>query len=1100
MSTGFQSKYLAVGFLVAIAAACTAEDVRARVDLDGVWSFRMDPREKGESERWFEVEQVFEDTVQVPGAWDAQGKGAESDKLEHQFLGKAWYKRQVLIPDSFAGHRAHLCFSGIHRYAVVWVNGTRLGEHVGYLSPFEFDVTRYAKPGTRMDITVRVDSVQNWDIDALIGAMDMIDYMDTYWGGIYGHVTLEARNEAYLSDLFVAPKVGPQRCEVQAAVHGSPPAGAELCVEVIATGGTVVAESRIDAPADAPVKVSVDSPHAAVWTPDSPVLYTARASLVQDGKPIDAIEARFGFREIVLEGERILLNGKRFFLRGYGDDSIFPETMAPPADKEFYLKRLAVAKEFGFNYVRHHSTMLPQEYYDACDEVGMFVSAEFPVAYPQFYARAKGAALDLMRTEWAAAVRKLRNHPSIFNWCMGNEVSTGMSIAPDLYKSAKELDPTRPVADTDGIPDEGYADGTKDRDTLDMYFIQFDVFNSVLENADFYKCPSPKKPVISHENGNYITFPRLDQIELFQQNIKPFWMIEAREKVSKMGLSGEVDLWAANSGKLYTLLHKLDKECLRKNANISGYHWWLFQDYWTTSNGLVDTYFRLKPGMDRDTVRKFNAPIVLLLDGIDLVYRGGGKLKAKFAVSNFGDSRLDSATLAYSVTLGNEKLIGLEQVVQTVAQGTVGELASTEVELPPVEKPCKVLIAAELRAGDLRVANDWYTWVYPPEDAAAPISAHVGATPDLCPWLKSLGINAMPTGQNHPPQTAYFVSYLPPEVIAAVSEGACAILYKPTGFVEATRTRFKTAWWKGGDKDTDAGTVVYEHPVTLGMAPEGWCDTSWYGLIEGSDGYLIDELPVQPNVLIRGIEAAGICRNKALLFEIGLGKGSLIVCGLNLDAKRQDGAADPAAEWLTARLIEYAATLPKAAATIPEQFVQQYTDRMTELNAPHIQGFSRLLRNDGEEGSWFTYRHNRANAIICRQTETGHLVEWLTDRAPESIGDDSVTFVFAGGLGWLSEPAGGGFVLLVNGKDTVHFDVCRGQALWRDKDSGVELCLLPRRNDAEDQAGLFYVRVPVTMLEPGSQCRLGVRSNAQGSKRWFALHPYTDVVNHLGMP
>lgn len=1089
-------KHAVLGIFLAITLASAAEDVRARMDLDGVWAFRMDPEELGESERWFEANRAFEHTVQVPGAWDAQGKGAETDKLRHQFLGKAWYKRQVTIPDSFAGRRIFLCFSGIHRSAVVWVNGTRLGDHIGYLSPFEFDITPYAQPGSQMDITVRVDSVQNWDIDALIGAMDMIDYMDTYWGGIYGHVSLEARNDAYVSDLFIAPKVEPQRCEVQASIHGtSPEEGAELYIEVLASDGSIVGTSRINAPANAPVKANVDAPEAAVWTPDSPVLYTARASLVRDGKVIDAIEARFGFREIVFAGEKILLNGKRCFLRGYGDDSIFPETMAPPTSKEFYLKRLAVAKECGFNYVRHHSTMLPPEYYDACDEIGMFVSAEFPVAYPQFYERAKGAALDLARTEWAAAVRKLRNHPSIFNWCMGNEVATGMSIAPDLYRRAKELDPTRPVADTDGIPVEGYADGTKDRETLDMYFIQFDVFKSVLENANFYKCPSPKKPVISHENGNYVTFPRLDQISLFQQNIKPFWMIEAQEKVSKMGLSGEVDLWAENSGRLYTLLHKLDKECLRKNANISGYHWWLLQDYWTTSNGLVDTYFRPKPGIDRKGVRKFNAPIVLLQDGIGLSYRGGEKLQIRFIASNFGDSGLDSPTLAYTISLGDEKLLEREQAVHVVAQGTVSELTSTEVELPPVQEPLRVLIAGELCSGDVRIVNDWFTWVYPA--AAARPSVQVYATPDLCPWLKSLGFTTMLI--NDPPSAVapYFVSYLSSDLINAVSGGACAILYKPIGFLEANQTHFKTAWWKGGIEDSNAGTVVYDHPVTRGMAPEGWCDTSWYGLIEKCDGYVADELPAPLNVLIRGIEVASLCRNKAFLFEAGLGNGSLIVCGLNLDAKRSDGTPDPVAEWLTMRLIEYAGTLPKTTAAIPEEFVRRYVDEAPELGAPYIQGFRRLLRNDGEKDRWFTYRHDRSEVIICRQTKKGHLVEWLTDPVSEP-GGDSVTFVFAGGLGWLSDPSGGEFVLLVNGKDTVRFDVCEGQGLWQDKDSGVELRLLRRRSSKDDQAGLFYVRVPVTMLEPGLPCRLGVRSDAEGSRRWFALHPYEDVVRRSG--
>jgi hypothetical protein len=1080
--------------MLLLTAVDGAAEPRPQLDLDGAWSFRMDAENQGEAESWFQPQAVFEDSVIVPGAWDAQGKGGETDKLHHQFLGKAWYKRQVEAPAAWAGRRIFLCFTGIHRYATVWVNGTRLGDHIGYLSPFEFDVTGQVQSSATLEITVCVDSEQRWEIDALIGAMDMIDYMDTYWGGIYGHVRLEARSAAFLSDLFVAPKAAPPGCEVHATVNGVPPAGSELRLEIVGADGVAAAESRSSVPADPAVRLHLDVPQAALWTPDTPVLYTARLSLLHAGQAIDAVETRFGFREIALDGPAILLNGRRIFLCGYGDDSIFPETMAPPTDKNFYLKRLQEARACGFNYVRHHSTMLPPEYFEACDEAGMFVSAEFPVAYPQFYARAKGEALDLYRSEWTAAVRKLRNHPSIFNWCMGNEVSNGMAIAPDLYRIAKELDPTRPVADTDGIPVEGYAQGTKDRDTLDMYFIQFDVFNTPLENAQFYDCPAPRKPVISHENGNYVTFPRLDQIDLFQHNIKPFWMVEARDKVEKMGLLAETERWAENTGRLYTLLHKIDKEALRKSPNISGYHWWLFQDYWTTSNGLVDTYFRPKPGIDRDAIRQFNGPVVLLQDGIDLLYRGGSTLSAALLVSNFGPGDLTAPAVTYTVRMGDQVLATQEQAVDAVSQGSLAELLRFEVSLPDVAQPMKLTIDAQLRAGETAVSNEWSTWIYPAKVPAPPSGIPVFSSADLHPWLEPMGAKPLPSDDALPAQAVYFSSHLTPQILDAISSGASAILFKPVGFVLAGRTRFKTAWWKGGGEDNNAGTVVYDHPVTSGMAPEGWCDTSWYELLEGADGYLIDELPAPPEVLIRGVEVASVCRNKALLFQAGVGKGSIIICGLNLDAKRPDGAAHPAAEWLTSRLIEHAATLPKPEAILPEAFVRERLAAMPQMNAPHLQGFARLVRNDGEEGSWFTYRHDRAAAIICRQTDKGHLVEWLTTPAPDPISGESVTFVFAGGLGWISQPASGGFVFMVEGKDVLGFDVCKGPGTWRNEKSGVALCLLPRRNDAEDQAGLFYVQVPAKMLEPGKPCRLGVRSEATGSSRWFALHPYTDVV------
>ena len=86
-------------------------------------------------------------------------------------------------------------------------------------------------------------------------------------------------------------------------------------------------------------------------------------------------------RQFSTDGYRLLLNGKRLMLRGYGDDHVYPQQMAMPSDKELHRKRLGIIKLYGFNYVRHHSTIMPPEYYDACDELGMIATAEFPIEW-----------------------------------------------------------------------------------------------------------------------------------------------------------------------------------------------------------------------------------------------------------------------------------------------------------------------------------------------------------------------------------------------------------------------------------------------------------------------------------------------------------------------------------------------------------------------------------------------------------------------------------------------------------------------------------------------------------------------------------------------
>ena len=1069
---------------------------REVISLDGVWQFKLDPENASEANAWFSPETPFQDEIVAPGAWDAQGFGEETDKLHHSFIGKGWYRRGVTIPPAWQGRRLFLCVGGVHRYAKVWVNGSFLGEHIGYLSPFEYEITGLVEPGAEAAIAICVDSEQRWDVDTLTGCFDLIDYMDTYWGGIWGHVTLEARSKAYLENLFVQPETSPPGCRVSAVLSGDASAYDGVQLEVVDSNGAAVAreksplqEARCEG---GEVALHAGMAGASLWSPATPVLYTARVSLLRNGEVVDRVEARFGLRTIEIRGAHVLLNGKRIFLHGYGDDCVYPETMAAPSDKAVYLARLRVAKEYGFNHVRHHSHMLPPEYYDACDEIGMLVSAEFPIAYQQFYERAQEPALELYKQEWAAAIKRLRNHASVFDWCMGNEMWGGVPLAPEMYRIAKELDPTRPVVDSDGLFVRSILDGTADRDTLDLYFTMFDVGNTPLDIPGKFHCPAPPKPVISHETGNYVTFPRLDLVPLFEDNFKPFWLTPVRDKLERMGLMDEAGRWAENSERLYYACHKANIEGLRKNPNLSGHHWWLLQDYWTTTNGIVDTYFRPKPGLNPEDIRAFNADVVLLQDGLGLTYRGGQRLEIALILSNFGPDELAGPTLRWQVRSSDDVIAEAVEHVASVTQGAVSEVGRIAIPLPDVGQPTALSIEAALSIDDRRFQNHWSTWIYPAETPPPRLEVPLFASPELLPLLAASGAQSLPADQPLPAHAVYVGRRLSKGMLDALASGASVVLMQPPGIFPMASTRFKTAWWHGNARDNNAGTVVYDNPVTRAMAPEGWCDTSWYHLIEGCHGYILDDSPAAPEVLVRGIEVASVCRNKALLFQAKAGEGCLIVCGLNLGVESH--AQPPEAQWLTAQLLQHAATLPEPAAQIPEEFLRSRVADIPEFEGPFLEGFARLLRNEGEEGVWFSYREQDAANHICRQTQKGHLVEWETARVPEAFDGDGVTFIFAGGLGWISQPETEGFALSVGGKDVIDFDVASGLTTWRNEERGVALSLFPNRMTREDTAGLFYLRVPAAFLEPGQPCRLAVRSKGKGSQRWFALHPYDDVL------
>ncbi len=217
--------------------------VRPQIDLDGEWEFRIDPQDVGQQERWFDPSVPFEEMILVPGAWDAQGIREETDKIPNSYIGKAWYRRIVKIPSDWSSKQIFLRIGGVHRYAEVWINGKHMRRHVGYVVDFDIDLTDFIVPGDDVTIAIRVDSEQDWDIDALTGAFDVIDYMDISWGGIHQHVWLEARSSGWIEDAFVKPNVAESKIDVEVTLSTETANEQELMAEIIGPKGDIVAST-----------------------------------------------------------------------------------------------------------------------------------------------------------------------------------------------------------------------------------------------------------------------------------------------------------------------------------------------------------------------------------------------------------------------------------------------------------------------------------------------------------------------------------------------------------------------------------------------------------------------------------------------------------------------------------------------------------------------------------------------------------------------------------------------------------------------------------------------------------------------------------------
>jgi len=157
-----------------------------------------------------------------------------------------------------------------------------------------------------------------------------------------------------------------------------------------------------------------------------------------------------------------------------------------------------------------------------------------------------------------------------------------------------------------------------------------------------------------------------------------------------------------------------------------------------------------------------------------------------------------------------------------------------------------------------------------------------------------------------------------------------------------------------------------------------------------------------------------------------------------------------------------------------------------------------VLASTAPPQPWYSYRQDRSPNYVVRQTDGRQTLKWATAAVPKDWAHVRVTFVWAGGIGWRSQPGGGHFSLSLNGKRVLDFPFVQKTTSWRNEDRSAELRYVVRRTVGEDSLGLFFLTVPASRIGPGRSAELAVTGTAQNSQRWFAVSPYTDVTAREG--
>ena len=323
--------------------------------------------------------------------------------------------------DEFDGKAVYICFKGADYIAKVYINGICVGMHEGFFSPFEFEITSYARLGkNELKIILENDYLYRGDTpygemghargykriegEKLYAATGIgYDDPDVGWHhcpagmGIWGEVAVEIREKVNITDLYVRPLLGDNAAELWIEVENTEHIAKKVTFNISLYGRNfkeTVFENLEYTPvsdgyellasyAKNVYKIRVPLENAKIWSPDAPYLYEFHVSAMLNGVECDRGRVHFGMRSFTQDEESVpkgelYLNGEKIHLRG-ANTMGFEQNAVINCDFEQVITDILLAKICNMNFLRLTQRPVQKEFYDYCDMLGLMTQTDLPL-------------------------------------------------------------------------------------------------------------------------------------------------------------------------------------------------------------------------------------------------------------------------------------------------------------------------------------------------------------------------------------------------------------------------------------------------------------------------------------------------------------------------------------------------------------------------------------------------------------------------------------------------------------------------------------------------------------------------------------------------
>jgi beta-galactosidase len=489
--------------------------------LDGRWCFSLAPSPDAVPAGFAAPD--FDDgawsSIPVPSNWTLEGwDKPHYTNVQMPFPGPpprvpdanptGLYRRRFELPEGWAERRVVVHFGAAESVLYAFCNGALLGMSKDSRLPAEFDLTPHLRRGEN----VLAAMVVRWS-----DATYLEDQDHWFMAGLHRSVYLYSTEPVHLADVRVDGaleddlRTGRLDVEVEVGFSQRAERGFRVEVELRDPKGRRVLHPPLsgEVPAERSnpylfrghrVALSAPVKRPLRWSAETPHLYELTVSLVDpEGRCREAVRQSFGFRRVEIRGRELLVNGVPVLIKGVNRHEHDHER-GKALTRESMLADICLLKQWNFNAVRTAHYPNHSEWYDLCDEYGIYLVDEANVESHAWLASLsddpRWTAAILARG--ARMVQRDKNHPSILLWSLGNEAGAGIGFDA-LAAWIRRYDPTRPLHYEGALA----GDWHRDHATTDVLCPMYPEIDAIVAWA---KSARGERPLIlceySHAMGN----------------------------------------------------------------------------------------------------------------------------------------------------------------------------------------------------------------------------------------------------------------------------------------------------------------------------------------------------------------------------------------------------------------------------------------------------------------------------------------------------------------------------------------------------------------------------------------------------------------------